>query len=375
MLLNLTHISSEPLLNQIAMQIMENKTYECGDPELPSPYSLARQQHLNASEVRKAYQILIKWGIVTHKNGQFFVSQATRPDPETILHQLKDRFSCRTAQKFSDSMLLLPEADIRTARQIQAKLFPPALPRNRFFNGDAWCSPCREVGGDYFDFIRDDQKIAIVIGDACGKGLAAAMIVSQVHAMLHAQLGNGKQPDSMLKILNDHLCNFTPRDKFVTLFLGLFSPDPLELRYVCAGHHHPVVIHPDGRFTTLNTASPALGLSKNVAFKLGIYKPKAGDLMILYTDGITETMNAAGELYGEERMLTLLLKERTKEPKAVVGKLLKDINAFSGKMPLQTPDDRTLMVLRIHEGVEAIPQIHMAELKKNNYSKIREMVR
>jgi sigma-B regulation protein RsbU (phosphoserine phosphatase) len=237
------------------------------------------------------------------------------------------------------------ENELRMARQIQANLLPASLPNNDTLSMAAISTPSLTVGGDFYDYIRIDQnQHGIVIADACGKGLPAAMLISQIQAMLKSEINNGNSLQKILGNINNQIVQFTPNDKFVTLFLGIYDEKSKQFEYASAGHNFPILVRASGEYEYLEIGGPALGILKDAIYNTGITILDTDNVMLLYTDGITETINDKQEDYGEERLLNMLVCNRKQSAQDIVEIIIGDLQKFTKMDALH--DDRTMLVLK-----------------------------
>jgi len=237
------------------------------------------------------------------------------------------------------------EEELNMARLIQADLLPKQLPVNADFELAGYSIPSRAVGGDFYDSIPiDQQRTGLVIADACGSGLPAALLISQIQAMIRSEVHNGNDIAATLSHLNQQVVHFSPKDKFVTLVYGIYDAAARTFEYASAGHDYPVVVRENGRLEFLNVGGPALGFVDSATFEIEKIRLNSGDSLLFYTDGITETMNAFHEEYGVKRLGDLLRKNRQLAAKALVKVILNDLAQFGTDDSLQ--DDRTILILK-----------------------------
>ena len=238
------------------------------------------------------------------------------------------------------------DEELSMARQIQADLLPKEMPEDERFSMAGYSEPSHTVGGDFFDVIPiDENRWGLVIGDACGKGLPAAMLISQIQAMFKSEINNGNSIQQILENVNRQVTRFTPKDKFITLFYGVFNKLTGEFEYTTAGHNYPIHIGEDGSCETLRSGGPALGLVDDTSFEIGKIRLHGGDTLFLYTDGVVEAMNVEMEEYTEDRLINLLIHHRQLDSQAIVDVIRNDLNTFTGEQT--TLDDRTMLILKI----------------------------
>ncbi|UCE06940.1 MAG: SpoIIE family protein phosphatase [bacterium] len=241
------------------------------------------------------------------------------------------------------------DEELNMARQIQADLLPKELPDNEHFSLAAYSIPSRTIGGDFYDFIPiDDNRFGVIIADGCGKGLPAAMLISQIQAMMKSEINNGNDIQQILENVNKMVVRYTPKDKFVTLFYGVYDQSSNQFEYATAGHNYPIWIRNNDMCDTLSEGGPALGLIEKAKYETGFVNLTANDVILFYTDGVTETMDNAKEQYGENRLSDLLAQSRHLSAQEIVDGILVDLNNFTNDEAPQ--DDRTILVLKVSQG-------------------------
>jgi sigma-B regulation protein RsbU (phosphoserine phosphatase) len=195
--------------------------------------------------------------------------------------------------------------DLDLASQVQQHLLPHRCPDIATLACSAGCTPAGVVGGDYYDFIGIDRdRTGIAIGDVSGKGVAAALLMASLQGLLRSMApGCAVAVERLLIETNRRLVGTIPANKYATLFYGVYSAAQRSLVYANAGHNPPIVLRASGRVECLTDGGPVLGLFDDVAFATGTLHLAAGDRLLLYTDGVTETRNADGEEFGDERMV------------------------------------------------------------------------
>lgn len=242
------------------------------------------------------------------------------------------------------------DEEIAMARQIQLDLLPKCPPRSERFNVCAHSLPSRTIGGDFYDFIpRGDGTFGMVIADASGKGMPAALLVAQIQAMLRSEIANNTQISKILSNINRYVVESTSSEKFATLFYGEFDENTHEFRYANAGHNYPIVVRSDGTSEMLSQGGILLGAFGGVEFQEGVVSLRNNDLLFLYTDGLSEAQNEKDEEYGESRILDYILRNRHLDSDMIVDGILADVRRFD---PTEPPrDDTTLVVLKIVKGI------------------------
>jgi DNA-binding GntR family transcriptional regulator len=241
---------------------------------------------------------------------------------------------------------------VQQAFFLQSKVIVPGLVY------EAYYKPARYVSGDYYDLIQlQPNRCGIAVGDVSGKGVGAALLMASLQASLRAQAMHSHSDISALISDVDRLVlAASPRHLYASLFYGEFDSATLQLRYINAGHHPPLVLRWSGdRCETFNLDSTgtALGLLENSRFEANTIQLKQNDLFVAYTDGITELENFERDQWGHERLRKVLEVCRDSTPVHVVNRILGEVLAFSANQPQR--DDMTLLVIRVRSG----SQIHL----------------
>lgn len=236
------------------------------------------------------------------------------------------------------------EGELALAHQIQARLLPaeaPVLPRTELAGLSL---PAREVGGDYYDFLPlSNGSIGLIVADVSGKGVPAALLMSSFRASLLSQkLESG--PAEILTRLNHFLHRSVEPGRFVTAFLAMFNPKDGRLIYANAGHNPPYWLGADGRLSTLKEGGLVLGLFGETSYEQAEIQLADGDLLALFTDGVTEAQNAEEELWGEDRLEDVLRDQRGAPCRRIVSEILGEIRRFAGEEAQS--DDITLLLAR-----------------------------
>jgi sigma-B regulation protein RsbU (phosphoserine phosphatase) len=246
--------------------------------------------------------------------------------------------------------------EMNMARQIQLDLLPKSPPEDESYRIFAYSQPCRTIGGDFYDFIlKDDGSFGVVIADASGKGLPAALLVTQIQAMLRSEVGNANEISRILGNINKYVAKFTSSEKFATLFYGEYEPATRNFRYSNAGHNYPVLVRADGRHEFLSQGGLLIGAFDGVAYQDGVVQLNEDDLLFLYTDGLSEAMNENEEEYGEQRIIDYIIGKRHLSPDQIGEGILNDKKAFEQTDPPM--DDTTLVIMKVIKG-DGSGQVH-----------------
>jgi sigma-B regulation protein RsbU (phosphoserine phosphatase) len=240
------------------------------------------------------------------------------------------------------------ESELKIAHEIQMSMVPktfPPFPDRREFDVFATLVPAREVGGDFYDFFFiDDDRLLFAIGDVSGKGVPAALFMAVVKTLLRATAGTAADPGDILRRLNDDLSRDNESCMFVTLFCGILHVGTGEIDYSNGGHNLPFHLHGRGLTPLDNPGGGALGVAENGVYPSARLRLGPEESLFLYTDGLTEAMDVAGELFSDERLEQLLRRTRAPGPRQLLGLVVEEVNAFSAGAP--QADDITGLVLR-----------------------------
>ena len=238
--------------------------------------------------------------------------------------------------------------DLVTAKEIQMSLLPDENPQLPGVDIAGKSIPAFEVGGDYFDFVPlENNRLAITLGDVSGKGIPAALLMSNLQAALRSQASSSPLPKPCITQVNSLLHSCTNSEKFVTLFYGIYDADKKSLHYTNAGHNPPIVIDPQGEYSTLDVGGIVIGAVSQFPYEEGHIDLKPGNILIMYSDGITETENEEEEQFGEERVIDIIREHADLKAAEISEKIVEEVNSFSKKSPQQ--DDMTLIVMKVLE--------------------------
>lgn len=242
-------------------------------------------------------------------------------------------------------------AELNVATQIQADMLPrifPAFPDRNEFDLYATMSPAKEVGGDFYDFfLIDDDHVGLVIADVSGKGVPAALFMVIAKTLIKNRAQMGGSPAEVLSFANDQLCEGNEAELFVTVWFASIEISTGKGIAANAGHEHPAIRHGDGDWElVVYKHSPAVATMEGMMFKEHEFEIHEGDCLFVYTDGVTEATNAQNELFGEERLLNALNRDKTKDPSVYLKNVRADIDAFVAEAPQF--DDITM--LGVHWG-------------------------
>lgn len=242
-------------------------------------------------------------------------------------------------------------SELSIAREIQMGLLPRTLPNVPGCDVFARVIPAKEVGGDLFEVAAlDDHRLLLVVADVSGKGVSAGMFMAVTKTLLDAARSQCSRPEELARFLNDHLSAENDACMFVTMFLGVFDAQTGWLHYTNAGHNPPYIRREDGRLETLaERHGMALGIACGQAYGSDVTKLEPGDLLVMFSDGITEAQNASEMLFSEERLESCLAELPPTSAGDVAMAVINHVTAFQGSAPQF--DDITLVTLRYCEPV------------------------
>ena len=239
--------------------------------------------------------------------------------------------------------------EVEIGHQIQQELLPQGTLRLPFAEIRGISIPAREVGGDFYNyFTLPSGEIAILVGDVAGKGVPAALLMANLQAMLRAILPMSSDLAKLVDQVDRDVEASTPASLYVTLFVALLDPTTRQLNYVNGGHNPPFVICPDGTVEHLATTGRPVGLVAGKPYEQATIDLPPGSVLFLYTDGLTESENPAGEQFGMERLEAVLLAESSASLDNLLQRVEESIRAFSG--PGEAADDATMVALRLASG-------------------------
>ncbi|MFQ5750813.1 MAG: GAF domain-containing SpoIIE family protein phosphatase [bacterium] len=244
-----------------------------------------------------------------------------------------------------EKQLRLIEKELETARSIQLRLLPKENPRIAGFDISGISFPAKEVGGDYFDFIElENQRWGIALGDVSGKGVPAALLMSNLQATLRNQaLSHISLLDCIIKA-NQFLYRNTEDTKFVTLFCGVLDAKSKTFNYVNAGHNFPYYLDKQDQFHPLEIGGLVLGILPDCPFDEGKVELHAGEIIVIFSDGVTEAENELEDLFGEQRLRQIIRENKELTANQIINKIYNGVNDFAGGKSQY--DDITMVVIK-----------------------------
>jgi sigma-B regulation protein RsbU (phosphoserine phosphatase) len=235
--------------------------------------------------------------------------------------------------------------DMEIAREVQSRLFPQFLPPLRTLQYAGACIQARVVGGDYYDFLDlGTGRLGIVLADISGKGIAAALLMANLQANLRSRFMVAlEDPHQLLQSVNQLFVENTPEDSYATLFYADYDDANHCLRYANCGHNPPLLLRANGDIERLGATATVLGLFTNWNCEVRKVSLGPGDLLVIYTDGVTEAPNQGGEEFGESRLLEIMRSRPQVDVKETLSAILDGVQQFSGA---SQADDLTLVIAR-----------------------------
>jgi sigma-B regulation protein RsbU (phosphoserine phosphatase) len=245
----------------------------------------------------------------------------------------------------TERSLLTMQEQVKLASKIQTDLLPQTPPLIEGYEIAGKSIPAQLVGGDYFDFIRiDERKMAVCLGDVSGKGLPASLLMANTQATLRGQTLLANSAKECIARSNTLLFRSTSDEKFVTLFYGILDLQTHQLRFCNAGHDNPYLLSDGKEPRRLKTGGIVLSVMETFPYEEEIVSLEAGDMLVIYSDGIPEAMNSSQELFSDARLGELLKECRTLTAGQVIDKVVAAAKAHAGNWPQS--DDMTMVVIR-----------------------------
>jgi serine phosphatase RsbU (regulator of sigma subunit)/catechol 2,3-dioxygenase-like lactoylglutathione lyase family enzyme len=319
---------------------LKRMTYEAASP-LTSGASPAPRVSGSHGNTTAAEHAAIWGGVITHfrdPDGNVFAlvsydEESRRVEAERRSSTLKIEAERRVAQ------------ELEIAKQVQTRLFPQRAPHLATLDYSGACLQAREVGGDYYDFLDlGRERLGLVVGDISGKGIAAALLMANLQASLRSQCAIASdQPQRFLQCVNQLFYENSADSAYATLFFAEYDDRMRRLRYANCGHLCGLLLRRDGGLDRLDSTCTVLGIFPEWECITGERPLCPGDTLALYTDGLTESFNDAGQEFGEERLAKSLRRHCGQPPSAMVASIVDDVQTFS---PQEQYDDITLIVAK-----------------------------
>jgi len=324
---------------------------ELGDLETDLPFGYISPTDQEALEAIGA-EILVPLRTGTALAGLVLVGERTLSEPFTSEDlQLAETMAGEGAVALENALLheqaqeeeRLRE-EVGAARDLQERLLPGRMPQVESLEISGYSIPCQGVGGDYYDCFRTPWgEIVLAIGDASGKGVPGAILMANLQALVKTEARRSAEPWRIVQRINERLCEMRKPERYITFCLARIDPLTGTLAYCSAGHPGLLVVRSDGTIEELSRGGLPLGIRPQAAYEGGQCTLRAGDLLLLYTDGITERWNGTVE-FGKERLHQLLRRNRRSSAKALEESILNAVREFATS-PLS--DDTTLLLVKV----------------------------
>ena len=237
------------------------------------------------------------------------------------------------------------ERELALASEIQQRFQPTAPPHITGYELQGISFPCYEIGGDYYDFIeREDGRLVIALGDVSGKGTAAALLMSSLHAAIHAQSASHDSLVATISAVNRYLADNIPANRFVTLFYAELDPDSGALSFLNAGHNPPLIVHNAGTVEQLASGGLPLGIKRDAEYREGRTRLQPGDVLVIYSDGVTEAVSPTGEEFGPTRLYEVVSRNVEASAAGIRDRIESSLTKFA--QGTSAADDITLVIVK-----------------------------
>ena len=237
------------------------------------------------------------------------------------------------------------ERELQLAREIQQRFQPSAPPAVPGYELQGISFPSYQIGGDYYDFILcSDDRLVVALGDVSGKGTSAALLMSSLHAAVHAQVASCRPIAETVGAVNRYLADNTPGNRFVTLFYAELDPLTGSLSFINAGHNPPIIAHEGGTLEQLAAGGLPLGIVPDFDYREGRTLLRPGDVLVAYSDGVTESQNPAGEEFGTVRLQEVVARNLGRSAAGIRDKIEAALSSFAQGTP--AGDDVTLVIVK-----------------------------
>ncbi len=240
------------------------------------------------------------------------------------------------------------ERDLDLARKIQQGLLPQCIPNMQGLDICGEMIPAMQVGGDYFDLIQiSDSKLFVVVGDVSGKGLSASLYMTKIQTMIKISCTQNKSPKEILVDINKRIYEELDKSWFVTITLALFDLEKQTLKFCRAGHM-PILLASNGTVQSYRTQGLGVGIEKGIIFEKSLIEEEvvlsSGQIFAFFTDGITEAMNEKSELFGDDKLNSILKNKSKFRSAEIVNEIWSSVNSFRGGADVN--DDMTLLIIK-----------------------------
>lgn len=289
--------------------------------------------------------VMTAWGSIDlavqamHMGARDFIQKPW--DNTHLLHLAEKHISAHRAE---EKRRRLQESELQDAVAVQRRLMPTKLPKIQGLDIAGQCQPAGAVAGDYFDVLQLGERLGLCIADVIGKGLPAALMMSNLQAAVKVTAADWVQPSELCDRVNALACRNGASDKFISFFYALYEPKTRTLKYSNAGHNPPIVVRANRDHFLLDTPDIVLGQVQDWQYHDAEYTMEPGDRLVLYTDGITEAGEQDGEEFGPDRLRDILLQNATSS----ASELLEMVIAKVGEHCHHSfADDATCLIFKV----------------------------
>ena len=269
-----------------------------------------------------------------------------------IIHNVLDEHRMKAEKEKLESEMARKDAELQIAAEIQKNFLPETLPRTEGFDIAAKSLMAKEVGGDFFDVMpleiipMSTSRTGIMIADVSGKGVPAALFMALSRIVVRVTAMWFNKPQEVISFANPIIASNSKTGMFVTLFYGVIDKETLTLTYVNAGHNPPIVLRKEtGEIEELALTGVAIGAMEDAEYTQESIPLAKGDVVVLYTDGITEAVNDKEEMFDVPRLIETIRKNGNSSSQEIVNEIISAVFSFSGSEPQY--DDITLMVVKV----------------------------
>ena len=237
------------------------------------------------------------------------------------------------------------QADVEIAREVQAQMYPKSIPVSDHLRLAAACLPARTVSGDFYHYQRlPDGRIAFLLGDVAGKGISAALLMATIQTTCRARMDRQLDcPSHMVSEINRQVCQHSAPEKYATLCFAIYDENTHDLHYTNAAHLPPILLR-QGRIERFNVDGTIVGSFPRVTFEASCLRLEPGDLLVFFTDGVTEPENEYGEQFGDDRLIELIERHAGRTEEEIIQAVSNAVRQWTGSPELQ--DDLTLLLAR-----------------------------
>ncbi len=237
------------------------------------------------------------------------------------------------------------ERELQVASEIQQRFQPASAPQVAGYELQGISFPCYEIGGDYYDFIhKRNGNLVVALGDVSGKGTSAALLMSSLHAAVHAQFDTHGSLAETISSINRYLVESIPANRFVTLFYADLNPKTGELAFLNAGHNPPLIVHASGTMEQLAAGGLPLGIMADADFREGRTTLNPGDVLVIYSDGVSEAVSPTGEEFGPTRLYEAVARNLDASAAGIRDRIESALTKFAQGTP--AGDDITMVIVK-----------------------------